>query len=72
MTTPYFEIEFQFQITHSLRFVKSLIALKSRLRNCHCEGTPACRQAGKQSRFRMRLPRTSQVLAMTEQLRDSL
>ena len=41
MTTPDFEIEFQFQITHSLRFVKSLIALESRLRNCHCEGTEA-------------------------------
>jgi len=48
MTTPDFEIEFQFQITHSLRFVKSLIALKSRLRNCHCDGTP-CLPAGREA-----------------------
>jgi hypothetical protein len=33
---------------------------KSRFRNCHCEGTEAI------SSFLMRLPRTLQVLAMTE------
>jgi len=35
-------------------------APKSRFRNCHCEGTEAI------SLFSMRLPRTLQVLAMTD------